>query len=55
MLRRKKKVFVISPSEEIDIGRLERDTKRLGDVYYMGYKDTKRLMPRLKEYLNKGE
>ena len=55
MLRRKKRIFVISPSKPIDIGRLERNTDRLGDIYYLGYNDAKNKMNALKDYLNKGE
>lgn len=50
-LRRQKKIFVISPSIPIDIGRLERNTDRLGDIYYLGYNDAKSKIKELKAYL----
>ena len=50
-LRRQKKIFVISPSTPIDIGRLERNTDRLGDIYYLGYNDAKSKIKELKAYL----
>ena len=54
-LRKDGRIFVIYPSKPIDIGRLERDTSRLGDIYYLGYNDAKNKMSALKVYLNKEE
>lgn len=54
-LRRQKKIFVISPSSAIDIGRLERNTDRLGDIYYLGYNDAKNKIKELKAYLYEEE
>ena len=54
-LRKDGRIFVIYPSKPIDIGRLERDTSRLGDIYYLGYNDAKNKMSALKAYLNKEE
>lgn len=46
------RVFVISPSEQIEINRLEGDMEKLGKFYYLGYNDTKKCMKKLKDYLN---
>ncbi len=50
-LRNQGRIFVLSPSQPIDIGRLERDTEKLGDLYYMGYNDTMDCMEELQAYL----
>ncbi len=50
-LRKDKRVFVISPSEPIDIGRLERDVEKLGELYYMGYNDAYDKKEALLKYL----
>ena len=46
------RVFVISPSEQIEINRLEGDMEKLGKFYYLGYNDTKKCVKKLKDYLN---
>ncbi len=45
------KAFVIRPSEKIDISRTEKDPERLQEVYDLGIRDTERLIPALREYL----
>lgn len=54
-LRNNGRIFMISPSKPIDIGRLEKDTHRLAEVYYLGYADGKQCLPALKAYLSRGE
>lgn len=51
LLRRKKRVFIIEPSKKINVSRLEPDMEKLGELYYLGYEDGKRLIPELLEYL----
>lgn len=53
LLERRKRIFVIQPSVEIKVARLESDMEKLGRLYYLGYEDTKRLIPALKEYLTR--
>lgn len=53
LLEKRKRVFIIQPSVEIKVSRLESDMEKLGRLYYLGYEDTKRLIPELMEYLNR--
>lgn len=46
------KVFVISPSLPVEVSRFESDIEKLGDLYFMGYNDTLKLIPEIKKYLN---
>ena len=45
------RVFVIAPSEPVQVTRLEPDMEKLGRLYYLGYEDAKRETARLQEYL----
>ena len=55
-LEKQGKVFVIRPSEDINVKRFEKDIKKLNHVYNLGIKDGKHIMENLKEYINyKGE
>ncbi len=45
------KVFVIAPSEPANVSRFESDIEKIGQLYYMGYNDTLKLMPEIKKYL----
>ena len=50
------KVFVIRPSEDITVKRLEKDTEKLNYVYNLGLKDGNNIIEDLKQYIsNKGE
>lgn len=44
-------IFVIRPSEEVKIGRIEKDKQKLEDLYYKGYFDAKKSYESLKKYL----
>ena len=47
------RVFTFSPSRSLDdIGRLETDIQKLGDLYYLGRKDCEERLKDLKGYLN---
>lgn len=50
-LEKEGKVFVIAPADTYGVGRAERNLDKLERLYEEGYHQTKRLMPRLKEYL----
>lgn len=50
-LRRQGRVFVISPSEPVTIGRLEKDMEKLGRLYHLGYADARRQLEDLRAYL----
>lgn len=46
------RIFVIRPSKDMGIGRLEKDMEKLGAWYYLGYEDARDCMPRLRAYLS---
>ena len=52
-LEKEGKVFVIRPTKPVNIGRLEKNYKKLESLYKEGYKDAARLQKELFEYLNK--
>ena len=45
-------MFRISPSEPVQVSRLEGDMEKLGALYYLGYNDAKNALPALLKYLN---
>ncbi|MBR3816609.1 MAG: patatin family protein [Clostridia bacterium] len=52
-LRDEGKVFVMSPSQPVIVGRLEPDMEKLGELYFLGVEDAKRSFDELKKYLEK--
>lgn len=46
-------VFVIQPSNPLKVGRIERNQKRLTDLYNEGYEDGRRMYPQLLQWLEK--
>lgn len=52
-LRKEGRLFVISPSQPVEVSRLESDMEKLGDLYFLGVEDAKRILPELLDYLNK--
>lgn len=50
-LRRQERVFVLSPSRFMDIGRMEKDLEKLGAWYWLGYHDTMERIDGLRAYL----
>ena len=47
------RVFTIAPSINMHIGRMEKDLEKLGEWYWLGYKDGLARMDALREYLAK--
>jgi len=47
------RLFLIEPTSEINIGRLEPDMEKLGELYYMGRADAALRLPALREYLKR--
>lgn len=45
------RIFVIAPSEPVDVSRLEGDMEKLGELYHLGFDDTMSCMDELKAYL----
>ena len=50
-LANRKGILAISPSEPVDVSRLEKDIEKLGNLYMLGYEDCKKRLPEIKEYL----
>lgn len=50
-LEKEGRIFVLCPSREIDVAKLETDMEKLGEWYYLGYNDMVDALPRLREYL----
>lgn len=47
------RLFIMAPVKPIEISRFEGDMNKLGDLYWQGYNETKKIIPSLKEYLKK--
>lgn len=50
-LEKKGEVFVIRPSREIHISKIEKDEKKLQEVYDLGVEDGKKCLQAMKDYL----
>ncbi|MDE7121627.1 MAG: patatin family protein [Oscillospiraceae bacterium] len=53
ILEQQGKIFVIAPSQNVTVSRLEKDMEKLGDLYYLGYRDANAQIADLKAYLEK--
>ena len=51
-LAKEGRIFMISPTKPITIGRLEKDVDKLADLYNEGLTDAREYYPLLKKYLN---
>ena len=47
------RIFVIRPSEFIDISRTEKNHAKMKQMYNLGYADMQNLLEQLKEYIIK--
>ena len=45
------RVFVMAPSEEVTVSRFEGDMEKLGELYWLGYRDMESRLEDLKAYL----
>lgn len=45
------KAFVIQPSRPIEIGKIEKDPKKLQEIYDLGCQDARKALPALRRYL----
>lgn len=50
-MEKKKEIFVIRPSRLVDVKRIERDEKKLQEMYDLGIEDGSACIEKLKEYL----
>jgi len=46
-------IFVIAPSQKVEVSRFEGDLDKLADLYWLGHKDVKEQLPQLLDYLSK--
>lgn len=46
------KIVVIRPPQRVEIGRLEKDTAKLKQLYQTGYDETEKMLDRIRDYLN---
>ena len=51
-LERQGRLFIISPSRPVTVGRLEKDMEKLGELYWLGYHDAQARMDALRSYLS---
>ncbi|MEH7416680.1 patatin family protein [Neobacillus drentensis] len=47
-------VLIIRPSDPLKVGRMERNSKRLEDLYNQGYRDAKASIDKIMSYISKG-
>ena len=45
------RVFVMAPSEEVTVSRFEGDMEKLGELYWLGYRDMENRLDELQNYL----
>ena len=51
-LEKEGKVFVIRPTNPVNVGRIEKDKKKIFEIYKSGYIDTVRQYNKLKKWLD---
>lgn len=49
---KRKEIFVIRPSKEIKISRLEKNVDKIREIYNLGFEDSKNKIEELRNYLN---
>ena len=49
---RKKEIFVIAPSQKVEVSHFEGDMEKLGELYWLGYHDMLSRIDELRDYLN---
>ena len=47
-----RKTILIAPSKKVEVTRFEGDMEKLGDLYWLGYRDVEENLGALKRYLN---
>ena len=52
-MENKKEIFVIRPSKQLKIGRIERDENKLQEMYDLGVNDCNNILSDLKRYIQK--
>ena len=52
-LEKKKEIFVFRPSKVVKMGRIEKDIRKIQEMYDLGVEDAKNLLKDLQEYLKK--
>jgi predicted patatin/cPLA2 family phospholipase len=52
-MEKEDKIFIIRPSCEKKIKSIEKDARKLTDLYFLGRDDARRLLPQMLEYINR--
>ncbi len=52
-MERNGEVYILRPSERMEVGRLERDTSKILELYNLGYEDAKLNYEKLSKWLNR--
>ncbi|MDP4083600.1 MAG: patatin family protein [Bacillota bacterium] len=52
---KKGNIFIIRPTTPLKVGRMERNSSKLEELYLQGYQDAKRSIERLKQWVNTTE
>jgi predicted patatin/cPLA2 family phospholipase len=51
-MEQENKIFVIRPSRKIRVGNMEKDARKLVELYFQGRDDARELLPKMQEYIN---
>ena len=52
LMEKEKKIFVFRPQREVTVKRLEKNTKKLIELYFQGREDTRSNLSKMYEYIN---
>ncbi|MBE6126132.1 MAG: patatin family protein [Erysipelotrichaceae bacterium] len=53
VLEKEGRLYVMAPSQQVTVSRVESDIEKLGDLYWLGYNDALASLDSLREYLNR--
>ena len=52
-LEKEGKIYILRPQKEVTVGRLEKDKKKLQDLYDEGYTQAKKELKAMKKYMER--
>ena len=52
-LEKEGKIYILRPQKEVTVGRLEKDKKKLQDLYDEGYTQAKKELKTMKKYMER--
>ena len=47
------KIFLVAPSEKVEVTRFEGDMEKLGNLYWLGYRNAEEKLGSLMDYLKR--